>query len=222
LKYRKLLEGSSRLLPPDKEAEAVFAEQSLPVSLASRLAEASVTLVKDAGRLFPLCLPPGSRVMVFDLPEDQSDLAALAVVDGGAAANSLEKAAMHVELERMGHKVTWVRHLSEYERQIEECDLLVYLFRTRPQAGRNSVRICYNALQSLDFNRIYSPFPCVFVSLASPYILWDLPQLPNLICSYSGTEEAQQAVIRAMFGKIPFQGECPVNIPDYLHSKGSL
>jgi len=37
-----------------------------------------------------------------------------------------------------------------------------------------------------------------------------------LICTYSGGEEAQRTVARAIFGKIPFSGRLPIQIPEFL------
>jgi beta-N-acetylhexosaminidase len=216
MKYRKLVAIDTPLLPSDEEAVRAFESCEIRTQLANRLASHSVTLLKDQEALLPMSLEVGKRVLVFDLPEDKSDLATLAVVDGGAS-GSQEKSAMQEELESLGYEVDWVQHLAEYEKKKESCDLLIYLFRTRPQAGRNSVRVCYNALQSMDFPMIYSDFPCVFISLASPYVLWDIPQLPNLICTYSGGGEAQRVAVQALFGKISFLGKCPVKIPEYLN-----
>ncbi len=221
LKARVGLHNSQAALPTEIEAAQAFSERYEP--LARQVAEKSVTLVRDRDEAYPLRLPTGSKIVVFDLPRDSSDLGKLAVVDatGGvtppeasARPASRTKSVFEWELEAAGYHVDWAESLAAYDEKAPGCDAVIYLFRNGPMAGRNSVRISYNAIQSIDFVRIFSGFPCYFVALGSPYVGWEIPVLPNLVCAYSGHDAAQKAVVAALLGRLPFTGKLPVELPE--------
>jgi beta-N-acetylhexosaminidase len=200
-------------LPGDDDADAAFAEDHR--CLARRLAERSITLVVDRNPVLPLTRESPPHIVVFELPNEKSDLAALAVVDGSGS-EALSVPPFQNELEQIGCRVTWVTSLAGFDDAVSPASVIVYITRSRPQAGRNSIRLSYNAIQSIDFERIFSGFPCVVLSLGTPCLSWELPNLPCLICTYSGGEEAQRAAARAICGEIPFTGRLPIQIPEFL------
>jgi beta-N-acetylhexosaminidase len=216
LKARVCLDRPGPVLPAEEIVAMAFAERHEP--LARAIAEKSVTLLHDRSQAYPLRLPAGSKLLVFDLPRDTSDLARLAVVDAAAPATPappVPKAArvqsvFERELAAAGYAVNWVDNLADYDQAVATSDAVFYLFRNGPMAGRNSARTSYNAIQSLDFVKIFSGFPSYFVSFGSPYVAWEIPLLPNLVCVYAGHEAAQKAAVAAMLGKIPFSGKLPV------------
>ena len=221
LKARVGLDNSHAALPSESEAAQAFGERY--ESLARQVAEKSVTLVRDRDQSYPLRLPAGSKILVYDLPRDSSDLGKLAVIDAtgsvtppGPSAGPVTrvKSVFESELESGGYRVDWAESLAAYDQKVAACDAVIYLFRNGPRAGRNSVRISYNAIQSIDFVRIFSGFPCYFVAFGSPYVSWEIPVLPNLVCAYSGHDAAQKAVAAAILGLIPFAGKLHIEIPE--------
>jgi beta-N-acetylhexosaminidase len=55
----------------------------------------------------------------------------------------------------------------------------------------------------------------VVVSFGSPYLAADFPQVENYICAYSPVPISETAAARALFGEIPIQGHLPVTIPGF-------
>jgi beta-N-acetylhexosaminidase len=53
----------------------------------------------------------------------------------------------------------------------------------------------------------------VVVSFGSPYFLSDFPQIENYVCAYSNAITSETGAIKALFGEIPFRGRLPVTIP---------
>jgi beta-N-acetylhexosaminidase len=53
----------------------------------------------------------------------------------------------------------------------------------------------------------------VVVSFGSPYFLSDFPQIDNYVCAYSNAITSETGAIKALFGEIPFRGRLPVTIP---------
>ncbi len=203
-------------LPALEQAEAAFAERYVDVT--QTIARKSVTLASDQGGLFPLKLDEGSRVLIFDLPRETSELAKLAVVDSTVPVEESSSEPAPCAFERRflgaGYNVTRVSCLKDYLNAVEYTDLVIYLFRNGPQAGRNSVRLSYDAVQSLDMPRIFSGFPVACVALGSPCVLWEIPVLPNLVCTYAAHPAALEACADAMLGSIPFAGRLPLSIAE--------
>ena len=53
----------------------------------------------------------------------------------------------------------------------------------------------------------------VVVSFGSPYFLADFPQIENYVCAYSNAVTSETGAVKALFGEIPFRGRLPVTIP---------
>jgi len=51
------------------------------------------------------------------------------------------------------------------------------------------------------------------VSLGNPYLITDFPKIQNYICAFSNTTISQESSVKALFGEIPIHGHLPVNIP---------
>jgi beta-N-acetylhexosaminidase len=54
---------------------------------------------------------------------------------------------------------------------------------------------------------------CLVVALRLPYDLTCFTQVSTYICTYGILEPSMRALAKALFGKIPFQGQLPVSIP---------
>jgi beta-N-acetylhexosaminidase len=54
--------------------------------------------------------------------------------------------------------------------------------------------------------------PFVFALFGSPYLLNSIPDLPTYTLAYEFYPAAEAAMVRALFGEIPFQGRLPVTV----------
>lgn len=52
----------------------------------------------------------------------------------------------------------------------------------------------------------------VVVSLGNPYLITDFPKIQNYICAFSNTNISQDSAVKALFGEISIHGHLPVNI----------
>ena len=89
--------------------------------------------------------------------------------------------------------------------------LTLYLANYEQASNQTTVRIDWCKKHALDTPRFVGEEPCVFVSLANPYLLQDVPRVPVYINAYT----ASRAVIEAVIGKLlrggPFEGVSPVD-----------
>jgi len=60
-----------------------------------------------------------------------------------------------------------------------------------------------------------APAKTMLLAFGSPYIATNYPRLENYVCAYSDVPMMETAVVRALFGEIPFQGRLPITIPGF-------
>jgi beta-N-acetylhexosaminidase len=63
----------------------------------------------------------------------------------------------------------------------------------------------------LDSPRFVNEEDCIFVSLANPYLLQDVPRVKTYINAYTATEATIRAVVEKLLGKSEFKGISPVD-----------
>ena len=52
-----------------------------------------------------------------------------------------------------------------------------------------------------------------YTAFGNPYVLHELPHLPNLLVTYSETAVSQRAAVKVWLGEIGAAGDCPVKMP---------
>ncbi len=196
------------ILPAEETAKALFS--SLTHSAAVDLGRKSLTLVRDREQNYPL--PPKSRVLLIPLPVEEPTLDSLMVV--GQEKINQRWQPLQQALQQAGCRVTILHDPKTWTQHLEQNDAAIYLFRQSPQAGRSSIRLAYPALQWIEQTRWPKDrrISRYYVSFGSPYILDELPHLPNFVCGYSDVPTVQTAYADALLGNIPFLGELPVTI----------
>lgn len=180
------------------------------VDLSREVAERSLTLVCDWDGLYPLKQPSGSKIVLFDLPVNAPSSTGIGVGedrDAVAARDCLSK-----ELTAAGYRVVCVTGKEVASRELADASTIIYMMFACPSAGRGSLRMSPEALESIDWERIRSGFPAYFVSFGNPYAIQELAALPNYVCAYSRQSNIITAYAQALLGRIPFQGVCPVDI----------
>jgi hypothetical protein len=53
----------------------------------------------------------------------------------------------------------------------------------------------------------------LYTSFGSPYVLHEMPHLPNLLAAYGSSAVSQRAAVKVWLGEIEAQGDCPVRLP---------
>ena len=50
-------------------------------------------------------------------------------------------------------------------------------------------------------------------SFGNPYVLHEMPHLPNLLAAYGNSDVSQRAAVKVWLGEIEATGDCPVRLP---------
>lgn len=194
-------------LPPATKVQAML-KAARGDEAARKIAEKSVTLIRDGKKAVPLRLKKGSRVAVV-LISNQSE----ARFTLKAFEDTLCEAGVDVFSVR--DPATDVIH-----DQIAAggFDAVITALYFPVQYAWNTVRM------HGPFSRcVMSGFPIahpdtqpVWISFGNPYHLYELPFMDPYIATYGGSPAAQRAAAKALLGKIPFAGKTPSELPDFF------
>ena len=89
--------------------------------------------------------------------------------------------------------------------------LTLYLANYEQASNQTTVRIDWCKKHALDGPRFLNEEPCVFVSLANPYLLQDVPRIKTYISAYTATRTVIETLIDKLMVGGPFTGVSPVD-----------
>ena len=173
-------------------------------STAHQVASRSITLVRNRHNQLPLDPTKIKRILFHKavaLPSDRQDSLhemATALRARGLDLTILENGnCLDVwNLEKAGQ--SWDAYLVVFSQQVHQMKNTV-----RPVGPAGEVMWTLQNTETLD--------PIV-ISLGTPFLLRDMPFLDTLINAYSPGEATVEALVRALFGEIPFAGTSPVDV----------
>jgi len=125
--------------------------------------------------------------------------------------------AMKAEFERRGINVRLQRRLETYPEITEiaeENDLILYASYTMPHQPMGGLGLYAEECATYYFALHAGREKSIGVSFGSPYIYYDYcNNFPTYIHAFSPTDQSQIAVVKALFGEIPFEGFFPYEEP---------
>ncbi|MEH7118778.1 glycoside hydrolase family 3 N-terminal domain-containing protein [Neobacillus vireti] len=195
------------LVPDEVELEVLQCEEHK--IWAKECADQSVTLVKDTQKLLPISADEYKRVRLYVLGDQEGGLK-----EGGSVTqpfmNSLENAGFQVELyyEKQVNFPELFMSVNDFK---QKYDLIIYVANLETASNQTTVRI--NWQQPLNANAPWfvKDIPTLFISVANPYHLQDVPMVKTYINAYSSNEFVVEAIVDKILGKSEFKGKSPVD-----------
>ncbi|MDR4946122.1 glycoside hydrolase family 3 protein [Neobacillus cucumis] len=176
---------------------------------AKECADQSVTLVKDTQKLLPISAEKYKRVRLYVLGDKEGGLK-----EGGSVTqpfiSSLGEAGFEVELYD-NKQVNFQELFMSVNDFKERYDLIIYVANLETASNQTTVRI--NWQQPLNANAPWfvHDIPTLFISVANPYHLQDVPMVKTYINAYSSNEFVVEAIVNKILGKSKFKGKSPVD-----------
>lgn len=176
-----------------------------------KLADQSVTLVKDRDQLLPMTPQKYPRVRLVVLGDSDDG----GFKEGGSVTDSIMK-----QLQERGFEVTLFdqAHLDFHEVFEEgvadlqqKFDLALYVANVETASNQTTTRIDWVHLMAADAPWFMKAIPTIFVSTANPYHLFDIPNVSTFVNAYTGNAETIQAVFDKLTGQSEFKGINPVD-----------
>jgi beta-N-acetylhexosaminidase len=184
---------------PDLSVVGCAAHQAV----ATEIAERSITLVRNEAGLLPLQIKPEGRIAaVVPKPIDLTPADTSSYVTPGLAAALRE---YHPNVDEFIISYAPVEgEIAGLLGCLREYDILI-LGSLNAYASPGQAEFVRQALKL--------GIPSIVVALRLPYDLTAFPEAGTYICTYSILEPSMQALVKALFGKITFEGRLPVSIP---------
>ncbi len=165
--------------------------------IARRIAEKSITLLRNRDHAVPLKLKKGAHILVMFTPDKTPVRRNIAVF------SSL--------LEQRGFRITTIstNEFGTFSNLLETFDCVMMVSDANPQYSdyRSSDEVVWNLIGNEKIRKL------VTVSFGTPYFLYDMASVPTYINAYHDCPASMKAAVRALFGEIPFQGKSPVSVP---------
>lgn len=202
--HKKQQQGT---LVPGKEALAVLRCEE-HVRWAKECADESVTLVKDTQQLLPIRPEIHKRLLIFTLGGEEglfggTDIAPYFI-------SKLEAEGFDVKLFDK-KKIDLSAMFGGVKELTEQYDAAVYLSNLETHSNQTVVRIEWAPPFGTDMPWFLPELPTMFISVANPYHLLDVPRVPTFINAYSPNDYVVDALIDKLVGRSSFKGINPVD-----------
>ena len=206
---KKILDAKQRLgLDKNRatDTEKIGGIVSSPenIGLADEIAGKAVAVIKDEKRVLPL--DPAGKRRVFGL-------VLTPVVDeasGTAFLDAFRERFPDAQTEWANSRVT-AAQVAAIEKAINAADIVVVATLSRLATGR-SIDIPNRHLGIVQ-KLASMKKPVVWVCLGSPYLMRIAPEMGTILCTFSYSENSQEAAVRALAGDFRVSGKMPVSIP---------
>jgi beta-N-acetylhexosaminidase len=165
------------------------------------LADHSITLVKDGGKILPLSHEKYEVIRLISLGND--------TYPGGSIVTRVK-----ARLEKEGYEVELFDITKEEmvgPASLRKKMLTLYLANLETASNQTTVRINWAKKHALDSPRYIHETPYAFVSFANPFHLLDVPRVSVYINAYCANDDVIDALIDKLLGKSRFKGVSPVD-----------
>lgn len=195
--------AKKELVPPKEELSILNCKQH--AKWARELADQAITLVKDTQKLLPINSNQYKRVLLEILGDFPSNT------------RVIEK--VKEELENNGFEITQYEK-EDFEKGFDNVetfkakyDLVIYIGNVENASNKTTNRINWYTFwgQGNNVPWFIEEVPALFISVANPYHLLDVPMIKTYINCYSNNEHVIEAVIEKIVGKSEFKGKSPVD-----------
>jgi beta-N-acetylhexosaminidase len=103
---------------------------------------------------------------------------------------------------------------AELQELAQSCEAVFINIYMAPLTTMGTARIATDSFATWGWRSLFSEHPQVFyTTFASPYLLYELPHIPNLLAAYSGGDVSQRAAVKVWLGEMDATGVLPVTLP---------
>lgn len=191
------------LVPPPESLSILRCDEH--VQWSKELADKCITLVRDSAQNLPLSVDRTKRVLLEvlgDYPSSERVSSKMKLL--------LEEKGFQVELYEKEDFQKGVDNVSSF---IEKYDLVIYVGNIENASNQTTTRLDWYTFwgQGNNVPWFVKEVPVVFVSVANPYHLLDVPMIDTYINCYSNTDYILEALVEKLIGKSEFKGISPVD-----------
>jgi beta-N-acetylhexosaminidase len=185
--------------------------------IAQRIADSSITLVRDESKRLPIDLkgPKGPTARILNITfTDEDDPSIMKVF-----VDELRSRAPRAESLLLDHRAT-ESDISLLLARLDKSryDAVIFSVAVRARSGKGSLALPPIG-KRLSAELIKRKLPLTVISFGNPYLLAAIPTAPTYMLAYSPFPVSQRAAAKAVFGEIDIGGKLPAAIPG-LYPRG--
>ena len=183
------------------------------VEVAQKIADRSITVIRNTQNLIPLSLPKGAKFLLINLQRNRNDM--------GFSPYMKHIDVLKEELEARGYVVTMMSGyaVDHHKLEADMKDYDVVLFNCRINQANylgGTLRINWDNIMAF-WRGVGVAHPCViFTSFGDPYKLYELPFLRTYVNAYSHDDITFRAFVKVLLGEIPAVGKSPVALKGFF------
>ncbi|MBD5450014.1 MAG: glycoside hydrolase family 3 protein [Lachnospiraceae bacterium] len=195
--------AAGTLVPPEDSLQVLKSRQH--VEWAKELADRSITLVKDTQKLLPVSAERYPKVLLEIMGDFPSNERVLKQVK-----EELEKKKFQVSVYEKENFEVGVDNVKTFK---EKYDLVIYIGNVENASNQTTNRLNWYTFwgQGNNVPWFANEIPVLFISVANPYHLLDVPMIKTYINCYSNNEYVIEAVVEKITGNSEFKGKNPVD-----------
>lgn len=173
---------------------------------AQTMADKSITILRSDSRP-PLNLKPDSRILTVTIGQSSPFNKFMAQLDLDAFDEELRQRGFQVEHLLNPEDDLLLEKAGEY-------DVVFINLMALPYMVLGTIRNLASHFGYWRWRSLFADYPhVVFTSFGNPYVLHEMPHLPNLLAAYGNSAVSQRAAVKVWLGEIEAQGNCPVSLP---------
>ncbi len=180
-------------------------------NLARKIAEHSITLVKNVNNIIPLDTSYSPKVGCITIT-DGTKTGKKEFFEKLVSASFKKTKSFFIDRKSNG------RDYSKALRIVRGSDIIILPVFMRLRSENDTLTLAFH--EKFIKEILKSRKPVIMVSLDDPYLLSVLPSVKVYLCSYGGPEVSQQAAFDVVTGKINAVGKLPISIPDTEYKLG--
>jgi beta-N-acetylhexosaminidase len=175
--------------------------------LAQKIADESVTLVKDDNNALPF-KKDITHILVYNLSDGRDN------INSSYFTSKITDYYPNAEVVDINQEIG-ANGFSAYVDNAKSYDAVIVSVFAKVKYGTGKISILPSHAELIK-SLSQSVKNLVTISLGNPYLLKEFPEASSYICTYGDADVSINAVIKAIKGEIKFQGKLPVTItPDY-------
>ena len=195
-------------MPDESALEFVGGENNKKI--AYKIADESITLVKQENGVLPISVEKCKRILLYDIEGGEN---ALGYNRAGGIGDAMQK-----ELEKRGYEVTRFQPTGVYEglqssfrEMCSNYDLMLYVCNLATKSNQTTVRIEWMNPMGVNVPIYVKSVPTIFVSVENPYHLLDVPRVRTYINTYGVNDYTVELLVDKLMGLSDFKGKSPVD-----------
>ena len=198
------------------------------VAAGQRISDASITLVRDNGKVFPLRDERTDKKLRVAYPPVRTQPALLVIIlcdnvraeDGRVLERQILRREPDARVVYVDPRIAAARSddVLEAADRARQVVVAVYVVpswartRTVARGQKNSASLPDATANLLSRILARASEKTAVLAMGTPYLTDDFPTIQNYICTFSNATVSEVSAARALFGEIPIPGHMPVNL----------